>query len=71
MRTDIRVNAVAPGAILPPAGSGGEYMRRIAEQVPLGKTGSVNDVTSAVLYLLNSDFVTGDVLSVTGGEQLP
>jgi len=68
---EIRVNAVAPGAILPPAGAGRDYMQRLAEQVPLQRTGSVDDVTSAVLYLLRADFVTGEVLSVTGGEHLP
>lgn len=68
---EIRVNAVAPGAILPPAGAGRDYMQRVAEQVPLQRTGNVDDVTSAVLYLLRADFVTGEVLSVTGGEHLP
>jgi len=67
---EIRVNAVAPGAILPPAGAGDEYMRRLAEGVPLRRTGSVDDVTSSVLYLLRADFVTGEVLTVTGGEDL-
>jgi pteridine reductase len=67
---EIRVNAVALGAILPPAGAGDEYMRRLAERVPLRRTGSVNDVTSAVLFLLQADFVTGEVLTVTGGEDL-
>ncbi len=68
---EIRVNAVAPGAILPPAGAGRDYMQRLAEQVPLRRCGSVDDVTSAVLYLLRADFVTGEVLYVTGGEHLP
>ena len=68
---DIRVNAVAPGAILPPAGAGRDYMQRLAEQVPLRRNGSPDDVTSAVLFLLRSDFVTGEVLRVTGGEHLP
>jgi pteridine reductase len=68
---EIRVNAVAPGAILPPAGAGREYMERLAEHVPLRRSGSVDDVTSAVLFLLRSDFVTGEVLHVTGGEDLP
>jgi pteridine reductase len=62
---------VAPGAILPPAGAGPDYLRRLAEQIPLHRSGSVNDVTSAVLFLLQSDFVTGEILFVTGGEHLP
>jgi pteridine reductase len=67
---DIRVNAVAPGSILPPPGAGPEYLERLAKQVPLKRHGDPSDVTSAVLYLLRSDFVTGEVLAVTGGEQL-
>ncbi len=67
----IRVNAVAPGAILPPPGSTPEDLNRMAEQLPLKRHGSVDDVTAAVLFLLRSDFVTGEVLYVTGGQHLP
>ena len=67
---DIRVNAVAPGAILPPAGAGGGYLERLANKIPLRRTGSVDDVTSAALYLLEAEFVTGEILCVTGGEDL-
>ena len=66
----IRVNAVAPGAILPPREAGQEYMERLANKIPLRRTGNVDDVTSAVLYLVRSDFITGEVLCVTGGEHL-
>jgi NAD(P)-dependent dehydrogenase (short-subunit alcohol dehydrogenase family) len=67
---DIRVNAVAPGAILPPPGATPKFLARLAQHVPLKRHGEPSDVTDAVLYLLRSDFVTGDVLCVTGGEDL-
>lgn len=67
----IRVNAVAPGAILPPREAGQEYLERLASKIPLRRTGNVDDVTSAVLYLVRSEFITGEVLCVTGGEHLP
>jgi pteridine reductase len=67
---DIRVNAVAPGAILPPAGKGSDFLQQKARHLPLGRPGSPDDVAGAVLYLLRSDFVTGEVLCVTGGEEL-
>jgi NAD(P)-dependent dehydrogenase (short-subunit alcohol dehydrogenase family) len=67
---DIRVNAVAPGAILPSPGAGPDVLQRLAQRVPLKRHGGPSDVTDAVLYLLRSDFVTGDVLRVTGGEDL-
>jgi pteridine reductase len=61
---------VAPGSILPPPGAGPDYLEHLAKQVPLKRHGDPSDVTSAVLYLLRSDFVTGEVIAVTGGEQL-
>lgn len=67
---DIQVNAVAPGAILPGVDSDAKAFERLAEQIPLRHTGSPRDVTDAVLYLLRADFVTGEVLHVTGGEEL-
>jgi pteridine reductase len=67
---DIRVNAVAPGAILPPPGAGPEFLDGLAQKVPLKRHGEPSDVTDTVLYLLRSDFVTGNVICVTGGEDL-
>jgi pteridine reductase len=66
----VQVNAIAPGAILPPPGDDGAYFRRLAERVPLRRNGSPEEIVRAVLYLLDSDFVTGSVLQVTGGEHL-
>ena len=66
----VRVNAIAPGAILPPAGAGPDYERRIVERIPLGRMGRVEEIAVALLYLLENDFVTGEVLCVTGGEEL-
>jgi pteridine reductase len=67
---DVQVNAIAPGAVLPPPGSDHSYLQQIAEKIPLGRTGTPHDVTNALLYLLRSDFITGEVLHVTGGQQL-
>ena len=67
----ITVNAVAPGAILPPPGEGAAaFEQRVRAQVPLGRAGGTAAVASAVLYLLREDFVTGVVLPVDGGEFL-
>jgi NAD(P)-dependent dehydrogenase (short-subunit alcohol dehydrogenase family) len=66
----IRVNAVSPGAILPPPGRGGEYLQRLIPRIPLGRSGTPDDVVRAVLYLLESSFVTGQVLRVDGGEYI-
>jgi len=67
---EIQVNAVAPGAVLPPSGEDAAYLDRLAQHIPLKRTGSTGDVTQAVLFLLRSDFITGEILHVTGGEEL-
>jgi NAD(P)-dependent dehydrogenase (short-subunit alcohol dehydrogenase family) len=64
------VNAVAPGLILPPAGKDENYLARLAEAVPLRKHGGPGDIADAVLYLLRSDFVTGQIIYVDGGKHL-
>lgn len=66
----IRVNAIAPGAILPPPDQPQAYLERKAEKIPLKRTGTPEDLVAALSYLLNSEFVTGEVLHVTGGEHL-
>ena len=71
---DVRVNGVAPGAILWP--DGGEHFdpaekSRITEQTPLARIGSPEDVAGAVKYLLfDAPFVTGQVLAVDGGRNI-
>ncbi len=69
---EIRVNGVAPGAILWPDGDehfAPSERSRIAEQTPLARIGSPADVAGAVKYLLfDAPFVTGQVLAVDGGR---
>ncbi len=67
---EIRVNAIAPGTVLPPDGFPEEEVRRLAERAPLRRNGSPDDVVEALLYLLRADFVTGEVLVVDGGRML-
>ncbi|MCU0522158.1 MAG: SDR family oxidoreductase [Anaerolineae bacterium] len=67
---EIQVNAVAPGIILPPPGADDAFIERKAAQIPARRVGSPEEVVKAVLYLLDSDFVTGDLVYVTGGEHL-
>jgi NAD(P)-dependent dehydrogenase (short-subunit alcohol dehydrogenase family) len=67
----VSVNAVAPGAMLPPPGEGAAaFGERVARAVPLQRAGGATPVADAVLYLLREDFVTGVVLPVDGGEYL-
>lgn len=66
----LRVNAVALGAILPPPGKGSDYLKELATSLPLQRTGSVEVVAEAVLFLLRNDFITGEILRVDGGAHL-
>ena len=67
----VRVNAVAPGPVLPPPGADAGQLAAAAAASPLGRTGGPSDVVAAVGYLLDAELATGDVLSVAGGTQLP
>ncbi len=66
----VTVNAVAPGLILPPAGKDDDYLDRLARRLPLQRHGNPDDIARAVVYLLSSDFVTGQVIYVDGGRHL-
>jgi len=67
---EIRVNAVAPGLILPPPGKDESYLDLLKDTVPLRKHGDPQDVADAVVYLAKSDFLTGEVVFVDGGRHL-
>ena len=67
---DITVNAVAPGTISFPDDApelAEEYIRK----APLKRTGAHEDISNAVMYLLQAPFVTGQVLVVDGGRSIP
>jgi pteridine reductase len=66
----VRVNAVAPGAILWPEGEGDTEARdAMLARTPLARTGTVEEIAEAVRWLLmDAGFVTGQVLRVDGGR---
>jgi len=67
---EIRVNAVAPGTVLPPPDYEGSQVERLARAVPLGRIGSPSDVARAVVFLAQSPFVTGQEIAVDGGRSV-
>lgn len=64
----VRVNAVAPGAILWPEDGETDERAAILARIPLGRCGSAADVAGAVRYLATASYVTGHVLAVDGGR---
>jgi len=67
---EVRVNAVAPGAVLPPDDLSAERRQALAAATPLKRLGTPEDVVQAVLYLAGAPFVTGEILVVDGGRLL-
>lgn len=66
----IRVNGIAPGLILPPAGELDEYLDRMAQNVPLKRKGSTDAVTESVKFLIENEYVTGQIIYADGGQHL-
>ena len=66
----IRVNAVAPGIIIPDNISDEESLLRLKEGNPLKRIGTPVEISSTVLFLLQNEFITGQVIYVDGGRNL-
>ena len=66
----VTVNAIAPGTISFPEDAP-DIAERAIRSAPLQRTGSVEDITNTVVYLLGAEFVTGQVLVVDGGASIP
>ncbi len=66
----IKVNAVAPGLILPPKGKDDSYLADLAHTNPLNRVGSVEGIAAALRLLIESDFITGQVIYVDGGRHI-
>ena len=65
----IRVNAVAPGVIATDMVQvlGRETLDMLAQEIPLGRLGTAQEIAEAVLYLAGASYTTGQVLAVDGG----
>ncbi len=72
MAPDVRVNAVAPGAILWPENPASDKRREdIIARTPLARAGSAEEIANTVLWLLrDAGFMTGQVIRVDGGRSL-
>jgi len=66
----VRVNAIAPGAVLLPESWSADDTAHLERTTPLHRLGSPNDVAQAMLYLIEADYVTGDLIVVDGGRHI-
>lgn len=69
---EVRVNAIAPGAILWPEGEGDDDARaRLVKRTPLKRTGEAEEIARAILFLVrDATFTTGQVLAIDGGRSV-
>ena len=69
---DIKVNAIAPGAMLEPPDVTWteEQKNKVIENIPLNRMGSEKDIADAVSFLARSEDITGQIIKVDGGRSL-
>lgn len=67
---NILANAIAPGPILAPPEMTSDELHAIEQATPLGRWGGEAEIVTAVLALLDSDFITGETIRVDGGRHL-
>jgi len=65
---DFTVNAVSPGIINFQKGTSAKLKKRILSHIPAGRTGSPDEVAAAVKFLIENDYLTGQVLNIDGGR---
>ncbi len=65
----VRVNAVAPGLVLPPSHYDETKIARAAKNTLLNRWGTANDVAESVLFLIKAEYITGEVIVVDGGQR--
>jgi NAD(P)-dependent dehydrogenase (short-subunit alcohol dehydrogenase family) len=67
---NILVNAVAPGPIVAPPGTSDDELKAVEAATPLGRWGGPDAIVRAVMFLIETDFVTGETIRVDGGRHL-
>lgn len=70
MAPEVRVAAIAPGTVLLPEHWDAESAEHLIETTPLHRNGSPEDVTRTVLFILDSDYLTGETIIVDGGRNV-
>jgi NAD(P)-dependent dehydrogenase (short-subunit alcohol dehydrogenase family) len=69
-KDQILVNAIAPGPIVAPPGTTDEEMKAVEDGTPLGRWGGAEAIVRAVIFLVETDFVTGETIRVDGGRHV-
>jgi pteridine reductase len=67
---EIRVNAIAPGLTLAPAEKGEDYLWNLAKHIPMKRPGGLEPILKSLDFILNNDYLTGQLLFCDGGENI-
>jgi len=66
----VRVNAIAPGFVLPSGIVSDEEWQRLINRIPLKRPARVEELASALEFLLKNEYITGQTIVVDGGYSL-
>jgi pteridine reductase len=66
----IRINAIAPGLTLPPEEKDNDYLKKLAKTIAMKRPGGMYPILKSLNYILNNDYLTGQLLFCDGGENL-
>jgi len=67
---EILVNSIAPGPILAPPDLSADELAEVMDATPLARWGGAEEIAKAALFLIETDFVTGESIRVDGGRHL-
>jgi len=71
MQGQVRCNGISPGAILwPDHDSDTSVQQEILQKIPMGHLGDVDNITQTVMFLIDNDYVNGQIINVDGGRTL-
>ncbi len=66
----IRVNAIAPGLVLPSDVVTPEKWNKLIEKLPLKRAATLDEITSSLEFLIKNEYITGQTIVVDGGYSL-
>jgi NAD(P)-dependent dehydrogenase (short-subunit alcohol dehydrogenase family) len=67
---EIRMNAIAPGLTLPPEEKGEDYLWNLSKNIAMKRPGGIDPILKSLDFILNNDYLTGQLLFCDGGENL-
>jgi len=67
---EIRLNAIAPGVTLAPADEDENYLENLAKNIPMKRPGGLEPILKSIDYILDNEYLTGQLLFADGGENL-